>query len=94
MYDTASELYNGLQETYFYKYRALSDVKKRKLGNKYGPINLFLEAYNYDVWFESEELTDTTKTDEKSTDLPPMPPLEEDEEEVKEEKGLKILTAN
>ena len=72
----------------------LSQTLKKKLGNKYGPINLFLEACNYDVQFESEELTDTTKTDEKSTDLPPMPPLEEDEEEVKEEKGLKILTAN
>ena len=30
-------------------------LKKRKLGNKYYPINLFLGAYNYDVWFESEE---------------------------------------
>ena len=68
-------------------------LKKRKLGYKYNHINLFLEIYNYDVWFESEELSDTTKTDEKSTDLPPMLPLGHDEE-VKEGKGLKILTPN
>ena len=79
-------------EICFYKYKALSDVKKRKLVNKYDPINLFLEAYNYDVWFESEESSNTTKTDEKFTDLPPKPPLEGDEEKVKEKKELKILT--
>ena len=71
---------------------------KRKLGNKYDPINLFCEiimmSYNYDVWFQSEESPDTTKTDEKSTDLKPMPLLEGDEEEIKEGKGLKILTSN
>ena len=67
---------------------------KRELGNKYDPINLFRETYNYDVWFQSEESPDTTKTDEKSTDLKPMPLLEDDEEEVKEGKGLKILTSN
>ena len=78
---------------YFYKFKALSNVKKRKLGNKYDSINLFLKAYNYYVWFESEELSDTTETDEKSTDLPPMPPLEGDEV-VKERKGLKILIPN
>ena len=38
-------------EIYFYKYKALSNVKKRKLGNKNDSINLFLEAYNYDIWF-------------------------------------------
>ena len=81
-------------EIYFYKYKAVSDGKKGKLGNKYDPINLFLETYNYNVWFENEELSDATKTDEKSTDLPPMPPLESDEEEVKERKRSKILTPN
>ena len=69
-------------------------LKKRKFSNKYDSINSFLEACNYDVWFESEESSDTTKTDKKSTDLPPMPPLEGDEEEVKEGKGLKILLPN
>ena len=55
--------------------------KKRKFSNKYDSINSFLEACNYDVWFESEESSDTTKT-------------EGDEEEVKEGKGLKILLPN
>ena len=38
-------------------------------------------------------MSDTTKTNETSTDLPHMPPLVGDEE-VKEGKGLKILTPN
>ena len=78
MYDTASELYNDLLEIYFHKYKALSDVKKRKLGNKYDRINLFLEGYNYDVWLESEQSS----------------PLPGDEEDVREGKVLKILTPN
>ena len=82
MYDNASKLYNEYLEIYFDEYKALSDAQKRKLGNKYDPINLFLETYNYDNWFENEE----------SVDLSDMPPLEGDEEEVKEGKGLKILT--
>ena len=69
-------------------------LKKRKLDNKYDPINLFVETYNYDVCFESEELLYTTKTDEEYTDLPPISPLECDEEEEKEEKELKILVLN
>ena len=76
--------------------QTLSDAKKRKLGNKYGPINLFIETYNYDVWFENEESTDTTsrKSDKhKSADLSDMPPLE-GAEEIKEGKGLKILSPN
>ena len=54
---------------------------KRELGNKFDPINLFLETYNYDVCFENEELTDTTtKSDKKeSVDLLLMPPLESNE---------------
>ena len=94
MYDTASELYNDLLEVYFHKYKALSDVKKRKLGNKYDRINLFLEGYNYDVWLETEQSSDKTKTDEKSTGLSSMSPLPGDEEDVREGKVLKILTPN
>ena len=46
-------------------------------------------TYNYNVWFENEESTDSRKSD-----LPPIPPLEGDKEEkVKDGKGLKILTA-
>ena len=59
VYD-ASELYNEYLEIYFDEYKALSSAKKRKLGNKYDPINLFLEAYNYDIEFENEESTNTT----------------------------------
>ena len=72
------------QKYVFINTRLFQMLEKRKLVNKYDPINLFLEAYNYDVWFESEESSDTTKTDEKFTDLPPIPPLEGDEEKVKE----------
>ena len=69
---------------------ALSEARKKKLGNKYDPKNFFLKGYDYRVWLE--ELTDK----EESTDIPPMPPLplEGDEEEVKEETGLEILTPN
>ena len=27
---------------------------KKKLGDKYNPINLFIQIYNYDVWFENK----------------------------------------
>ena len=70
--------------------RLFQIIKKRKLGNKYDPVDLFLEACNYDVWFESEELSDIPKSDEKSTDLLSMSSLEGDEEEAKKGKGLKI----
>ena len=40
---------------------ALSDNRKRKLGNNYDPVNLFLETYNYEERFKNEELADTTK---------------------------------
>ena len=64
-------------EIYFDEYKTLSDVQKRKLGNKYDPINLILETYNYDVWFENEESVDNTrKIDKKeSVDLSDRPPL-------------------
>ena len=85
--------YNHKKKIHFCKKKALSDAKKIKLGNKYDPINLLFKAYNYDVWFESEESPDTTKTDKKSTDFPPMQLLEGDEE-VKEGNWFKILTSN
>ena len=64
------------------------------MGNKYDPI--YLETYNYDVWFENKESIDTTsrKSDkEKSVNLSNMPALEEDEE-VKDGKISKIFTSN
>ena len=73
----------------------LFQMLKKELGDKYNLINLFLETYNYDVWFKNEEWTDTTqrKSDTKeSVDLSDMHPLEGDE--VKEGTRLKILTPN
>ena len=77
MYDNASKMHNEYLETYFDQYMALLDDKKRKLGNKYDPVNLFLvDTYNYDDWFKNEKLTDTTrKIDKEESD---MPPLEDD----------------
>ena len=57
--DNASELYNEYLEIYFDQYMGLSDAKKkRNLVSKYDPTNLFLETYNYDIWFENEDSTD------------------------------------
>ena len=59
---------------------------KKELGSKYNPTNLFLETYNYNVWLENEELTDTTSEKsckEESVDSSDMSPLEDDEEELK-----------
>ena len=59
---------------------------KKELGNKYNPTNLFLETYNYNVWLENKELTDTTSEKsckEESVDSSDMSPLEDDEEELK-----------
>ena len=63
-------------------------ILKKNIELKYDLINLFLETYNYDLWFENEEPTDW----EKSVDLSDIPPLEGVEEEVKEGKGLEHLT--
>ena len=59
--------------------------------DKYGPINLFIGTYNYNVWFENGESADATKNDKnESLDLSDMLPIES-YEEVKERKGVKIL---
>ena len=98
-------MYKVYVETYFDQCMALSDSKERKLGNKYYPINLFLQTFNYDDWFENKKSTDETRKSDKkestvtirksgkkeSVDLSDMPPLEGDQE-VKEGKVLKILT--
>ena len=68
---------------------------KKQLGNKYNPINIFIETFCYGAWFQNEESTDTTskKSDKKdSVDLSHMPPLEGDK--LKEGKRLEILTPN
>ena len=88
LYDNAFELYNECLENYFDEYKALSDAQKRKVGIKYDTINLFVERYNYDVWFENEESPDTTRKMDKtgSVHLSDVPPLEADEGEVKQGK--------
>ena len=81
---------------YFNKYEALSIAEKRKLGNKYVPINLFLKTCHYNVWFKNKKLTDTTSrksSKNESVDLSDMPPLEGDKE-VKDREGSEILTSN
>ena len=68
---------------------------------EYEPEKLFLKAYNYNSWYESEESTvkkestdkDESTDKEKSVDLSDVPSLEDDEE-VKQGKVLKILTRN
>ena len=63
-------MYNEYLETCLDQYMALSESKRRKFGNKYDPINFFVETFNYDVQFENEKSTDTiTRTDKvESTD--------------------------
>ena len=80
LYNTSSELYSTYLGIYFGQHMAFPDASKKELGDKCNPINLFLDIYNYDDWFENEEFG--------------MLPLKCDEEKVKEEKGLKILTPN
>ena len=89
MYDNDSELYNEFLKIYFDEYKAPSDAKIRELDNKHEDANLFLERYNYYLWFEKEKSIDTTKGDEEeSADLSSVPLSEVDEEEVIEGIGL------
>ena len=53
--ENKATLYDNVSETYFDQYMTLSDNQKRNLDNKYDPVNLFPETYDYDVWFENEE---------------------------------------
>ena len=46
MYNTASELYNDLLETYFHEYIDLSNANRSKLDIKY-PANLTLDECCY-----------------------------------------------
>ena len=62
------------------------------MGKNYNPFNLFLDRYNYKIWFQNEESYDTTKSSEECIDLPSMTLLEGDE--VKDRKELKVLTPN
>ena len=80
---------------HFDQYMALSDVKKRKVGNKYDPANFFLvDVYNYNDWFIKGKSTDKQEesTDkEEFADLSDVLPLEGNEEEVKKRKRIKNI---
>ena len=100
MYDNDSELYNEYLDIYFNQHMAMSDAQK-KLGNKCDSEKLFLQRFDYSVWFENEESTVKEKlankeesTDKKElVDLSDVLPVEGDEE-VKVGKGLKVSTPN
>ena len=49
MYNTASELYSDLLGIYIDEYYELSDAKRNKMKDKYGPEKLFLETSNYNL---------------------------------------------
>lgn len=43
IYDSALERYNEYLEIHFNEYKTFANTKKGELGNKYDPINYFLE---------------------------------------------------
>ena len=61
VYNNSSEVYNKDLKIYINEYKALSDIQKIKLANKYDSINSFLVTCNYDVWLENEESGDSTR---------------------------------
>ena len=90
---TITEIYEYDEyDEYYY----LSDAERKNMNNRYKPIKLFIEGYNYNDWYKNVESSDKEKLSDKEelVDLSDMPPLEGDEEEVKEGKGLKNLTPN
>ena len=54
MYDTSSECFNDLPETYFDEYYDLSDAKRSKIDSKYELANLTLDEYNYNEWYKEK----------------------------------------
>ena len=54
LYDTSSELYSDLLETYFDKYDDLSNVKRSKINHKYDSANLTLGEYDYSQWYKEK----------------------------------------
>ena len=47
------------------------NAQKKLLGNKYDPINLFLDTCDYNAWFENEKSTDKTsrKSDQEEFEI-------------------------
>ena len=58
VHNTVSELCNKRFRTYYDEYNEWSDVKKDRLNQKFKPINLKPEDYDYDGWFTEEDLND------------------------------------
>ena len=89
VYDKALELYNDSLGIYFDEFNYLTVAKRKQIQHEYDPTNLFLKPYNYDLWFENEELSDITRKSDKEEfgHLSDMSSLEGNE-------GLKILTLN
>ena len=54
MYDTSSECFNDLLETYFDEYYDLSDAKRSKIDSKYELAHLTLDEYNYNEWYKEK----------------------------------------
>ena len=54
VYDTSSECFNDLLETYFDEYYDLSDAKRSKIDSKYELANLTLDEYNYNEWYKEK----------------------------------------
>ena len=52
MYNTASELYNDLLQTYFGECCDLLDAKRSKMNAEYDPANLTLNEYDYSEWYK------------------------------------------
>ena len=69
VYDNTSELCNDHWWVYFNQYMNLPDYEKRQCGDKYNPINLFLDV----KWYENEEFAVARrKSDEEESDMPPL----------------------
>ena len=59
MYDESSELCRYLLAKFLKNNMNFRCYKKNR--SKYDPGNLFLKTFNYDMWFENEESTVTTR---------------------------------
>ena len=68
MFNTASDIYYRLLGDYELQYIHFSNEKKIKKYSKHNFIDLFLDEYNYDNWFDksnNKELIELLEGDEK-----------------------------
>ena len=76
MYNTASEWYSDLLETYFDGFYVLLDARRSKIDPKWDPANLTFDKYGYSEWYK--ELDD-------------LPPLEGDGEKYYTASSTQLL---